>query len=47
VLKRLAPVFFPAATVGVIMLPPMIFHQIRLAVCSMIASRLSRDRLPA
>jgi solute carrier family 10 (sodium/bile acid cotransporter), member 7 len=42
----MALVFFPAATVGVIMLPLMIFHQIQLVVCSVIASRLSRDPLP-
>ncbi|MGB9249622.1 MAG: bile acid:sodium symporter family protein [Mycobacterium sp.] len=41
----MALVFFPAATVGVIMLPLMIFHQIQLLVCSVIASRLSRDSL--
>jgi sodium/bile acid cotransporter 7 len=41
----MALVFFPAATVGVIMLPLMIFHQIQLMVCSVIASRMSRDRL--
>jgi solute carrier family 10 (sodium/bile acid cotransporter), member 7 len=43
----MALVFFPAATVGVIMLPLMIFHQIQLVVCSVIASRLSRDEPPA
>jgi solute carrier family 10 (sodium/bile acid cotransporter), member 7 len=43
----MAPVLFPPATVGVIMLPLMIFHQIQLVVCSLIASRLSRDRAPA
>jgi sodium/bile acid cotransporter 7 len=43
----MALVFFPAAIVGVIMLPLMIFHQIQLVVCSVIASRLSRDQLPA
>jgi len=41
----MALVFFPPATVGVIMLPLMIFHQIQLVVCSVIASRLSRDEL--
>jgi sodium/bile acid cotransporter 7 len=41
----MALVFFPAATVGMIMLPLMIFHQIQLVVCSVIASRLSRDSL--
>jgi solute carrier family 10 (sodium/bile acid cotransporter), member 7 len=43
----MALVFFPPATVGVIMLPLMIFHQIQLVVCSVIASRLSRDQAPA
>jgi solute carrier family 10 (sodium/bile acid cotransporter), member 7 len=43
----MALVFFPAATVGVIMLPLMIFHQIQLVVCSVIASRLSRDQVSA
>jgi solute carrier family 10 (sodium/bile acid cotransporter), member 7 len=43
----MALVFFPAATVGVIMLPLMIFHQIQLIVCSVIASRLSRGEEPA
>ena len=38
----MALVFFPAATVGVIMLPLMIFHQIQLFVCAIIASRMSR-----
>jgi solute carrier family 10 (sodium/bile acid cotransporter), member 7 len=42
----MALVFFPAATVGVIMLPLMVFHQTQLVVCSVIASRLSRDPLP-
>ncbi len=39
----MALVFFPAATVGLTMLPLMIFHQIQLVVCAMIASRLARD----
>ncbi len=43
----MALVFFPAASVGVIMLPLMIFHQIQLIVCSVIASRLSRGGEPA
>jgi sodium/bile acid cotransporter 7 len=38
----MAMVFFPAATVGVTMLPLMIFHQIQLVVCAVIASRLAR-----
>jgi sodium/bile acid cotransporter 7 len=40
----MALVLFPAATVGLIMLPLMVFHQIQLVVCAVIASRLSRDR---
>ena len=43
----MALVFFPAATVGVIMFPLTIFHQIQLVVCSVIASRLARDQEPA
>ena len=39
----MALVFFPAATVGLTMLPLMIFHQIQLVVCAVIASRLARD----
>jgi solute carrier family 10 (sodium/bile acid cotransporter), member 7 len=42
----MALVFLPA-TLGVIMLPLMISHQIQLVVCSVIASRLSRERAPA
>ena len=38
----MALVFFPAATVGLTMLPLMIFHQIQLVVCAVIASRLAR-----
>jgi sodium/bile acid cotransporter 7 len=40
----MALVLFPAATVGLIMLPLMLFHQIQLVVCAVIASRLSRDK---
>jgi solute carrier family 10 (sodium/bile acid cotransporter), member 7 len=39
----MALVLFPAATVGLSMLPLMIFHQIQLVVCSVIASRLGRQ----
>ena len=39
----MALVLFPAATVGLIMLPLMIFHQIQLVVCAVVASRLARD----
>jgi solute carrier family 10 (sodium/bile acid cotransporter), member 7 len=42
----MALVFFPAATVGLTMLPLMIFHQIQLVVCALIASRLARDPVP-
>lgn len=38
----MALVFFGNATVGLIMLPLMLFHQIQLIVCAMIASRMSR-----
>ena len=34
----MALVLFPSATVGLSMLPLMIFHQIQLVVCSVIAS---------
>jgi solute carrier family 10 (sodium/bile acid cotransporter), member 7 len=39
----MALVLFPAATVGLTMLPLMIFHQIQLVVCAVIAGRLARD----
>jgi sodium/bile acid cotransporter 7 len=39
----MALVFFPAATVGLTMLQLMIFHQIQLVVCAVIASRLARE----
>jgi sodium/bile acid cotransporter 7 len=39
----MALVLFPAATVGLTMLPLMLFHQIQLVVCAVIASRLARD----
>ncbi|BBX41000.1 bile acid:sodium symporter family protein [Mycobacterium simiae] len=38
----IALVFFPAATVGLTMLPLMIYHQVQLVVCAVIASRLGR-----
>ena len=38
----MALVLFPPAAVGLIMLPLMLFHQIQLFVCAVIASRLSR-----
>jgi solute carrier family 10 (sodium/bile acid cotransporter), member 7 len=39
----MALVFFPPATVGITMLPLMLFHQIQLVVCAVIASRLARE----
>lgn len=39
----MALVLFPPATVGLIMLPLMLFHQIQLFVCAVIAARLARD----
>lgn len=38
----MAQVLFPAATVGVMILPVMLFHQIQLMVCAALAQRLSR-----
>jgi sodium/bile acid cotransporter 7 len=38
----MALVFFGTGAVGLIMLPLMIFHQIQLFVCAIIASRMSR-----
>ena len=38
----MALVLFPPATVGLIMLPLMLFHQIQLFVCAVIAGRLGR-----
>lgn len=43
----MALVLFPAATVGLSMLPLMLFHQIQLLVCSVIASRLGRQEQDA
>jgi sodium/bile acid cotransporter 7 len=43
----MALVLFPSATVGLTMLPLMIFHQIQLVVCAVIASRLGREAGPA
>ncbi len=42
----MALVLFPAASVGLIMLPLMLFHQIQLFVCAVIASRLGRGAEP-
>jgi solute carrier family 10 (sodium/bile acid cotransporter), member 7 len=42
----MALVFFGTGAVGLIMLPLMIFHQIQLFVCAVIASRMSRTDAP-
>ncbi|MDO5499094.1 MAG: bile acid:sodium symporter family protein [Propionibacteriaceae bacterium] len=38
----MAQIIFPAATVGILVLPLMIFHQIQLMVCAQLARRWSR-----
>ena len=38
----MAGVLFPAAIVGPILLPLMIFHQIQLMACAVIARRMAR-----
>ncbi|UZK66444.1 bile acid:sodium symporter family protein [Sphingomonas sp. M1-B02] len=38
----MAGVLFPAATVGMIILPVMLFHQIQLIACAIIARRLAK-----
>lgn len=39
----MANILFPAATVGVMVLPLMIFHQIQLMVCAVMAKRYQRQ----
>ena len=39
----MANILFPAASVGVMVLPLMIFHQIQLMVCAMLARRYKRQ----
>lgn len=39
----MANVLFPAATVGIIVLPLMMYHQIQLFVCAMLARRFARQ----
>ena len=38
----MAKVLFPAATVGIMVLPLMLFHQIQLMTCAVLASRYAR-----
>lgn len=40
----MANVLFPAATVGVMLLPLMIFHQIQLMVCAVLAQRYAKQQ---
>ena len=43
----MANVMFPAASVGVMVLPLMIFHQIQLMVCAVLARRYrEQEALP-
>ncbi len=39
----MANILFPASTVGIIVLPLMIFHQVQLMVCSFIAGRYKKS----
>jgi sodium/bile acid cotransporter 7 len=39
----MAGVLFPAASVGLIILPLMLFHQIQLIACAIIARRFGSD----
>lgn len=39
----MAGALFPAAQVGVVILPLMLFHQLQLIICSVIAARLARQ----
>ena len=38
----MANVLFPAASVGAIVLPLMLFHQIQLMVCAVLAQRYAK-----
>jgi len=39
----MANILFPASSVGMIVLPLMIFHQVQLMVCSFIAGRYKKS----
>jgi sodium/bile acid cotransporter 7 len=43
----MASVLFPAASVGLIVLPLMLFHQIQLMVCAWLAQRFARTPAPS
>jgi sodium/bile acid cotransporter 7 len=38
----MAGVLFPSATVGALVLPLMLFHQLQLMVCAVLARRYAR-----
>jgi sodium/bile acid cotransporter 7 len=38
----MAGVLFPAATAGLVLLPLMLFHQIQLMACAVIAQRYAK-----
>lgn len=41
----MANILFPASTVGIMVLPLMIFHQVQLMVCAVMARRYQRQKL--
>ena len=41
----MANVLFPAATVGIMVLPLMIFHQLQLMICAVLAARYAKRQL--
>ncbi|WP_243788496.1 bile acid:sodium symporter family protein [Saccharopolyspora gloriosae] len=43
----MASVLFPAASVGLVVLPLMIYHQLQLITCAWLARRFAADRLAA
>jgi solute carrier family 10 (sodium/bile acid cotransporter), member 7 len=43
----MAGVLFPAATVGLLVLPVMLFHQIQLMACAAISARMAREPVEA
>jgi len=42
----MANILFPAATVGLVILPVMVFHQLQLMVCAFIANRYAANAPP-
>jgi sodium/bile acid cotransporter 7 len=43
----MAGILFPAASVGLILLPLMIFHQVQLMACAALAQRYARRPQPS